>query len=119
MSINDATEVEKNIAVQLVRQILRQGFTISVFDSEEMALVDSRDEAEILEAMCTTDDDRLYVGGTERIGSFWLIYGNGEDLISDYSWNASVATSKQIMDQINDDTVYAVAHPEPIVTPVA
>jgi hypothetical protein len=72
--------VEALIVRRLVTALLDAGLEITVNDGEEDCYT-GRDPAKIFEAMMSTDEDVLI---TTR-GSVWLIYGNGFDLISDYS----------------------------------
>lgn len=85
-----ASDIERQIAIKLVDDILAAGMSISVNDGEETTVVWSPQRDEILGAMNTTDHDWLKVySETSRngyIGSIMLVWGNGTDLISDYSW---------------------------------
>lgn len=85
-----ASDIERQIAIKLVDDILAAGMSISVNDGEETTVVWSPQRDEILAAMNTTDHDWLKVySETSRngyIGSIMLVWGNGTDLISDYSW---------------------------------
>lgn len=81
---------EGSIALALVSAALERGFTVSVFDCEEWTVKRSTNKAEIVDALFTTDDDtiRLHTPEGERVGSFWLVYGNcGYDVVSDYTAN--------------------------------
>ena len=80
---------ERAICMRLVSRALAAGYSVSVFDGEEFLLVDSRNKTAILAAMFSTDYDALtFRDATGRkIGVVALIYGNGEDVISDYSDN--------------------------------
>ncbi|MCP4896291.1 MAG: hypothetical protein GY906_04890 [bacterium] len=86
-----ATPSERSAARKLVRTILNAGFVIRVYDSAEFNTDhDLSTEADVLAELATSGDDRVYFRkpGDERfIGWFWLIWGNGEDLISDYNVN--------------------------------
>jgi len=94
-SVKPRILVERRIAVCLVEELLEQGFSISVFGSEDWTLKRSVNRDEILSAMSTTDDDQLRVRRVdgEKIGGystgwFHLVYGNdGPDVLSDYSTN--------------------------------
>lgn len=79
--------IERRIAKKLIDELLRRGYSISVFDSEEFTLKRSTSRADIINALATTDSDTLRVRDSdgELIGHFILIWGNGEDLISDFS----------------------------------
>lgn len=86
MALKDLNAVEQQIAGQLLRDALAAGYAISVHDGEEIAIRRSRDAAAIKEAMATTDEDVLVLfRDGQRIGSIWLVYGNGSDLIADHT----------------------------------
>jgi hypothetical protein len=93
-------DVEWLIANSLVSELLANGFNITVTDEYgEDAIAVSRDKAKILEAMDGGGNDRLYVTrsmyATDRIeGWVALVYGNGVDLISDYTVNLKPYISK-------------------------
>lgn len=79
--------VEAAIALRLVDAALTEGLLVSVWDSEDYALQQSGDREEIMAALYSTGSDQLIYhrpGDTDRVGWHLLIYGNGEDLISDY-----------------------------------
>lgn len=80
------TQLVENIIIRrLVGDLLKAGATISVQDGEEVVLQRSTKKHDILGAMQTTDEDRLFVHIPDKPASFvYLIYGNGEDVISDY-----------------------------------
>jgi len=79
-------EIELALANRLIDDILAGGYQITVDDGEEHTLLASTDKAAILEHMQTTDEDRLWViKDGESLGWFWLIWGNGIDLLSDYA----------------------------------
>jgi hypothetical protein len=76
----------------LVQAALAKGWSVNVFDNEETTLVRSQKAKDIEAAMATTSDDKLtfYSETGERIGWVWLIWGNGCDLISDHTSNATM-----------------------------
>lgn len=88
-------EIEKRYASKLVKAILDEGLTVSVWESEAWATDDkgipvqrSTMYTRITQSLASTDSDYLYIfDGCKRAGWFYLVYGNGEDLISDYSDN--------------------------------
>ena len=84
-SINDATE--RRIASDLIERILARGYVVSVFDGEAWCLTCSDDAAHIFAALASTGSDHLRVRTKDGapIGTIVLIWGNGEDLISDTS----------------------------------
>lgn len=120
---NCAHEVERQIVVLLVEDLLAKGYSLGVFDCEEVTLAPTRDEARIFAALCTTDDDHLlfradgqegviptaceahgeegfdpetesgcaaceaFDRGVVRDGWIRLVWGNGGDVISDWTTN--------------------------------
>ena len=87
-------DIEMRICNRLVRNALAKGYLISVYDGEEFALKRSASYAAIKSAMFSTDSDQLVfrrADGT-KAGVVLLIYGNGEDVISDYSDNEETNT---------------------------
>jgi hypothetical protein len=80
-------EIEKRIAGQVIADALAEGYTIDVNDGGETTLRKSSSKRTILEAMFSTDHDiltlRTGVGG--RVGSIMFVYGNGAEVISDYT----------------------------------
>lgn len=87
MSVHDP--VEAAIAKKLVGVILDRGFKISIWEGERWTILLSQDEKAILEALASTGDDMLMVSTPKNglLGYIFLVYGNGEDLISDHSVN--------------------------------
>ena len=77
-------------ATALVDAILARGHAITVHDGEAFAVKRSSDRNTILDALASTEADTLIVrdaNGT-KLGSFFLVYGNGPDeLIADYTFN--------------------------------
>ena len=84
-------KTETTICNKLVSCALAAGYAVTVYDGEEFALRNSKDRAAIKAAMFSTDCDRLYFwNGRDMVGSVLLIYGNGQDVISDHSDNAAI-----------------------------
>lgn len=81
-----ATATETRIAKAVVSRLINLGFEIAVNDGEEVVTPVTTDTKTIYDAMNSTDMDYVlaYKNG-ERAGSVLLIWGNGEDLISDMS----------------------------------
>lgn len=83
---------ERAIAALIVSELISSGYALSVYDGEEWALKQSRDAGEVCAALASTDADviRARVAGDSewvRVGSVTLIWGNGRDLLSDWSWS--------------------------------
>jgi hypothetical protein len=81
--------LEAEIINRLITAILNHGYCISVYDGEEYALERSYNQAAIQEETSATDETtyRMYSREGDYKGFFWLIHGNGEDVISDHSDN--------------------------------
>lgn len=83
---------EQSIVRMVVNRILRMGYTLRVDDGEEMhPETDSFDAA--WDVLGETDMDRIYVfdkepdnGAPRQVGWVLLVWGNDEDIISDWGW---------------------------------
>lgn len=85
-------DIEWEIANRLVDDLLAAGFLVSVNDGEETVLENSINKESILDSMASTNEDFLHVTksiAADHILYGWvrLVYGNGIDLISDYTTN--------------------------------
>jgi hypothetical protein len=95
--MNTTTAVQKRQAIErqimnaAVDQLLSVGFSLGVFDGEELTIDHSRIKKEINAALMTTDEDYLFVyedGAKDHFGWVRFVYGNdGWDVICDYSVN--------------------------------
>ena len=93
---------ESKHAAHLVDAILGLGHRISIQDGEAFTVKQSQDRQAILEALCTTGIDNLYVRNAEKqlLGIFALVWGNDEDgseLVADFTDNEFC---NQIFDQV-------------------
>lgn len=82
--------IEAVIATAVVDAALGRGWLVTVYNGEDDAIVTSGKRDDILNAMSQTDEDELTfysdTGGTlTKVGWLKLIYGNDQDVISDYS----------------------------------
>jgi multidrug efflux pump subunit AcrA (membrane-fusion protein) len=92
--------IEAQIARRVVESAIAKGYSVSVDDGEEITLSRSRDVDAILNAMWTTDEDRLYINlpNAKRLGMIYFVYGNeGFDVINDYS----VSLEEPFMSEVN------------------
>lgn len=83
-------KAEKRIAAALVEGSLKRGYAISVNDGEEWVVRRSTDKVEIMASMFSTDEDYIHLrtASGEKVGYFYLVYGNcGHDVVSDSSAN--------------------------------
>lgn len=88
---NHRNEIERQIIVLLVEDMLAAGYAVGVNDGAETVLAPQRDEATLFAAMSSTGEDYLVFrrdpSGTGHDGWVRLIYGNGCDVVSDYTTN--------------------------------
>lgn len=86
-----ATAGERTVARKLVRTLLGKGLSLSVNDGEETTVRKARKESDILEALATTELDKIYAyRDDDCVGAFLLVWGNeesGECLIADHTDN--------------------------------
>ncbi len=96
-------EIEKKIVRRLVRDLLSKGYTLSVsldrgFDIDEMVAIGSTDKQLIISEIFSGDECHLFVhenddqeptlnGQINSIGWVYLVIGNGNCIISDYTTN--------------------------------
>lgn len=84
---------ERAIINGVITRAFKAGLSISVYDGEEWALNRSQDRAAIQRETAATDETVYMlreVVSDLRIGKVWFVHGNGEDVLSDYSWNADL-----------------------------
>jgi hypothetical protein len=93
MSLKDyATQGEAHVARRIVRECLKTGYSLSVYDGEEWTVKRSTSFKTVCDALATTGEDylRIFRQDGKRIGTLILVYGNAPDgceLVSDYSWS--------------------------------
>lgn len=90
-------ELEKRIARRCILDLIEAGYTVSVYDGEEVTVKCSTKGTEILAAMMTTDEDYLFAmdANGKREGWVRFIYGNsGWDVINDYTVNLEDALKR-------------------------
>jgi hypothetical protein len=89
--------IEQKIASTLVKLALANGYEISVWEGGDYAIKQSREADAIIAALCSTDSDSLVLWDAGvRVGSIVLIWGNGEDLISDHTDRADITNLVEI-----------------------
>ena len=95
--------VERKIINRVIKQALANGWLISVFDGEEYPVKYSREYGKITAEVAATDETRLVIRAADRakLGTVLFIHGNGEDVLSDYSWvESGEASTKEAMDEL-------------------
>jgi len=82
---------ERKVIRHAVKALLAQGYAITVYNGEEVAIRRSTSVNAIMDEVQACDEEWLYVfaqvdGEQKRIGSLYLVYGNsGPEVIADYS----------------------------------
>lgn len=93
-------EIEMKIVESLINDALAEGWPISVQDGEEITVTRSIDKAEIVDALATTDYDHLIIHTGDAQCWIMLVWGNGVDVISDYSGPDEIM--QPLFDRAND-----------------
>lgn len=84
MNNNTRINVEKAIAIKTAQALIDAGYSIIINNGEESIRV-GQDIELFKKEFRQTDEERLVVTHPEKANSFvYLVYGNGEDVISDY-----------------------------------
>lgn len=101
--------VEGRVARAIVDKALAENMCISVHDGEEYVIAQSTDRATILNAMASTDMDKLVLRDTDSRykGTIVLVYGNsGWDVISDHTYALTdwLSPIMELCDQIDRET---------------
>ena len=86
----DMDTIERNKILQILKDALTAGYTISVFDGAEVCIEKSDNILEIFRSMASTGQDILTFFKGEAKGCVLLIYGNGRDIISNYTDNTAI-----------------------------
>jgi hypothetical protein len=100
-------DTERAIVKHAIDALLKYGYALSVHDGEEIVLLNSLNADAIFAKMFTTDEDFLYAVGFDqtetgkrvnynRKGYVRFVYGNGYDVINDWSTSLEDAISTTI-----------------------
>ena len=109
MNVETRQKIERQIARSTAKDLIAAGYSVVVFDGEEIALEASKDVGAIIAAMFSTDEDYLFAmtptegGAMARAGWVRFIYGNdGWDVINDYTTNleTALAATTALADQL-------------------
>ncbi len=91
MTLADLPQIDQDTIHAAIDDGLKNGGAISVYDGGEFTVTASTDKAEIVAALLTTDDDRLYfhpAADAKAYGWAWLVYGNEPGVvIADHTAN--------------------------------
>lgn len=95
-------QIERRIVRRIILDALKAGYSLTVCDGAETVLRQSVKPAVVLDAMFSTGEDVLSFIDAEgkRAGWVLLVYGNGMDVISDYSDNDKTAAILKGADEL-------------------
>lgn len=86
---------EKAVARAAVRQAIKLGYVVSLYDGEEWSVKGSNSEQEVMANLYATDEEVLSFRDNKEmrvIGKIWLVYGNSaSEVMSDWSDNEQMA----------------------------
>jgi hypothetical protein len=88
MNVAARLEIERKIITKLMKEAIKQGYSVSVFDGEEYAVEQSTDIELLKKEIMATDTDsiELYHANGTMFGSVLAVYGNdGYDVMADSS----------------------------------
>lgn len=86
---------EQAICKAIVKYALANDMMVSIYDGEEWCLKFSNSQADIMNALFSTDGDTIMLRTAtgEQVGKFFLVYGNdGYDVVSDYTITETTET---------------------------
>lgn len=104
-------EFEEKIAQAVVNKLLASGYSVGINDGEVITVKRSTDTKEIFAAMRTTDEDYVlaYDGDGKNKGWVRLVYGNGEDVLTDYTTNLEKEMSEVMDELFPEENIHAAA----------
>ena len=81
-------KIEMAIALKVAEALLKAGYKLGVNDGEETTVKNSDSLEKISKALFTTDQDHLLVyKDGKKFGWVFLVWGNVEDVVTDYTTN--------------------------------
>jgi len=106
MNIKTRQNIERRIAKASAQGLIDAGYSVSVFDGEEVAQAPTKDINKIMAALFSTDEDWLFAhDGDRRVGYVMLVYGNdGWDVMADYNTNleTALAAANELADKLEE-----------------
>lgn len=92
---------EKMIAHFIVNRAISSGYSISVYDGEEMVTKFNSDREAVKKFLFGTDEDTLIINsGKQGLGRIELVYGNdGLDVVHDHSTHPAVMEIMKATDE--------------------
>lgn len=86
-TITKTRRIERAIIRRIVLDAVKAGYTLGVWDGEELVLKGATTAKAVLDKMFSVDEEYLFVyKDGKRIGWVLFVYGNGGwDVVTDYS----------------------------------
>lgn len=103
--ISKRIKIEGRIARKLVCNALEMIGNADVHDGEEWVLKNCDNAGKIMNALFSTDEDRICFRSADgsKQATFYLVYGNdGDDVISDYTDNETARAVMEIVEAYID-----------------
>ncbi len=102
------TTIEHQIVTQIITDVLKAGYRITVDNGEDDVIRSSTDADAVLAALNSTDEDTLNLSRDNNVYLAWvhLVYGNdGHDVINDYTVNLEpvLIEANALADRLADD----------------
>ncbi len=109
MDNQERQSVERRVVEAAAQGLVDAGFSIAVYDGEELVTDVTDDVSSVMEALFATDEEFLYAynGDGKHVGWVHLVYGNsGWDVISDNTDNLEDAliAATELADEIADQS---------------
>jgi hypothetical protein len=93
--------IEREIVLTILSDAINAGYFISVHNDDSFVTEKSSSVESIFREMYSTGTDRLLLyQNNKRVGWILLIYGNGLDVVSDYSDNAEIEALLKRADEL-------------------
>jgi hypothetical protein len=87
----EMNEIEKEIILTIIEDALHFGYDVTVYDGGETVVERGKSKEDIFSAMFSTGSDTLIFNqGESQVGWIFLVYGNRECVVSDYSDNPAM-----------------------------
>ncbi len=94
-------KIEMYVAMKVVEALIKAGYKVGVHDGEETTVRNSDNLDEIKKALFTTDEDYLLVyKNGKKMGWVFLVWGNVEYVVSDYTVNLGYVLDSMDFDNI-------------------
>jgi hypothetical protein len=106
-NIEKRIETERRIVSRIVKDAIKAGYSMSVYDGEEWVLKSCNEYQKTMRALFSTDEDTILfkTNDNRTVGRVYLVYGNddGFDVICDYTANEVTENLLKGAEQLAED----------------